>query len=412
MRFMVSLGARRCVEDGAMRDQREPWLKLPAKEPGSGEIPRPNPRFRTHVVTVQRTSGPPVAPPVGPPRVRSPEPKEPEVRRPERELPTPVAIERAAAAAAVSQRPPIRVVHQRVVMEAPRLAPKPVEARAPDASVVSLNDLPVVSSADWAVKVGEAAKMVDVVVVFYTAAYTGSDMFTFAFRTVVNEALPQQRRPYTVYRFSLDAEPDFVAEMSASLGLPPNNPVTVAGFAWSGPGRRLFVIGDRAMESPGVFQRSLRQSLMGQPGRFAGEGAARQPAPAGFERPRASAMRPWGGRVLIILAWCLFGTAALGAAVVGVAPQWASSLLHPAALPSATSVPKDFPRSSAAQAGATAPAANLGNSIGASLGEAAQGTQGSIAPAKPAHTHTRKKRAANSFSAAPTYWGLPENNLR
>jgi hypothetical protein len=151
---------------------------------------------------------------------------------------------------------------------------------------------------------------------------------------------------------------------------------------------------------------------MGQPARFPSEGAARQPAPADFERPRASAMRPWGGRVLVILAWCLFGTAALGAAVVGVAPQWANSLLHPMALSSPTDVPKDLPRIGDGKAGATAPAASLGNSIGASVGERAQGTQGSVGPARPAQTHTRKKRAANSSSAAPTYWGLPENNLR
>ncbi len=90
--------------------------------------------------------------------------------------------------------------------------------------------------------------MLDVVVVFYTMACLGSDIFELAFQTLVNEVLPQMGRPYAVYRFSLDAEPRFVSEMAESLGLPEHNPVTSQGFAWSGPGRPLFIIGDRALQ--------------------------------------------------------------------------------------------------------------------------------------------------------------------
>src|SRR5262249_32091132 len=190
------------------------------------------------------------------------------------------------------------------------------------------DDLPAVSSADWAVRVGEAAKMVDVVGGFYSAAYLGSEMFRFAYRTVVNQVLPQLGRPSPAYPFSLASGPASVARLPRGLGFPLDNPVTVAGFAGSGPGRRLFVLGDHAFQSPAVFQRSLRESLLGQPARVPEERAPRRQPLARMARPREPALRPWGGRVLAVAAWCLFGSAALGAAVVGIAPKWTSALLH------------------------------------------------------------------------------------
>jgi hypothetical protein len=301
----------------------------------------------------------------------------------------------------------------RVAPETPRPAPKFVEPRSSAAPAIGFDDLTPVSSSDWVVKVGEAAKIVDVVVVFYTAAYLGSEMFEFAFRTVVNQVLPQAGRPYTVYRFSLDDEPGFVPEMATSLGLPADNPVTVAGFAWSGPGRRLFVIGDHALESPTVFQRSLRRSLMGQPVEAPRASAARPEPAARLDRPRRGAVRARSGRVLAILAWCLFGTAALGAAVVGVAPQWASFLLHPEAHQSPALSPKAPAGSSDAQSRPSPSAASLGNPT---LGDAANGTRSGTAAAvdsaKPTRAHAHKKRAPASSSETPSYWGLPESQVR
>jgi hypothetical protein len=389
------------VEEGAMREQREPWLRLPAKETGSDERPRLNPRFRTHVVAIPRASTAAPVLPAEPPMALSPQPKEPELEptlSTEPAPPTPVAIERAAAAAAIAARPPIRVVHRKVETETPRPAPKPVETRAAAAPAMDLDDLSPVSSADWVVKVGEAAKMVDVVVVFYTVAYCRSEMFEYAFRTVVNQVLPQAGRPYAVYRFSLDDEPDFVPEMTTSLGLPTDNPVTSAGFAWSGPGRRLFLLGDRALESQAVFQRSLRRGLSGQPAVHSQASAARRQPAASLERHRRGAARPWGGRALAVLAWCLFGTAALGAAVVGVAPQWTSSLLHPASVPGPGSTPDNPPPPGSAQTGALPPAVSPDKTAMAPAAVAGS-------PAKPVK-HVRRKPTP-SLSLNPTYWGLP-----
>jgi len=394
-----------------MREQREPWLKVPVKEPGAGANPRLDPRFRTHVVTTRRPNPPPAEPLPETSGRSSREPEEPEFLLSvpvAGAVPTPVAIERAAAAAAISRPSPQRPARAEppTPTESPR--PPPAETRAPRAPEVGLDDLPAVSSADWVAKVGEAAKMVDVVVVFYTAAYLGSEMFELAFRTVVNEVLPRLGRPYAVYRFSLDEEPGFVAEMTESLGLAQDNPVTVAGFAWSGPGRRLFLIGDRAFESPAVFQRSLRRSLSGQPVPITREGGnPRRPA---ADAPR---VRIWGGRALAILAWCLFGTAALGAAVVGVAPQWASSLLHATALPEPAAGRKDLPGSSDAQTNASPPvAASLGNPIAASADGGAQGSQALVNPVKSTQAHIKKKRPAGALTANPAYWGLPEDRSR
>jgi hypothetical protein len=386
-----------------MREQREPWLKLPAKKPGKVEEPRLDQRFRTHVVTTGHAA--PGAPQAA---VRSvgpmPEPWEPEIGLLEPRTsaaPTAAAIERAAAAATLARPIVVRPEPPRprpaVVAEPPRPSPQPDGARtAAAAPAIGLDDLPRVSSVDWLAKVGEAAKMVDVVVVFHTAAYLGTEMFEFAFRTVVNDVLPHLERPYTIYRFSLDDEPEFVPEMAISLGLPPDNPVTLAGFAWSGPGRRLFLLGDNALQSPAVFQRALRRSLAGE--RPTGSPARAEPV-ASDERP-GRAMRSWSARAIAVLAWCLFGTAALGAAVVGLAPQWTSSLLYPTALPD-KSVPVDNPPSSGGtQVGTIAPLATPDNDSTTAGSE-----QSSAKSAKPAK-HVQRKHTSR-LSLNPTYWGLP-----
>ncbi len=388
-----------------MREQREPWLKLPAKEVGTNEKPRPDPRFRTHVVAVPRAAA--AAPP--PPRPAPTGPKEPEIGIPAARsgaAPTPAAIERAAAAARLAAPIVVRSEPARarpaVVAETPRLAVRPADTRAPAAPSIGLDDVPLVSSADWVAKVGEAAKMVDVVVVFYTAAYLGTEMFEFAFRTVVNEVLPHLGRPYTLYRFSLDDEPEFVSEMATSLGLPLDNPVTVAGFAWSGPGRRIFLLGDRALQSPAVFQRSLRRSLAGEPAQVPRANVDRRQPAANLERPPRDVVRTWGGRAIAILAWCLFGTAALGAAIVGFAPQWTSSMLHPASLPEKSAPANQPSPSGSPPTGAIAPPLSPANDA------TAIGAVEPAAPPKPArpvkHIH---RRHTPRMSSNPTYWGLP-----
>ena len=393
-----------------MREQREPWLKLPAKEVGTSDKPRVNPRFRTHVVTAPRPVAPASPPSSVRPESRPTGPKEPEIGIPGRgasSAPTPAAIERAAAAARLARpivvRPEPARIRPAAVAETPRPPLKPVETRAPAAPSIGLDDVPLVSSLDWATKVGQAAKMVDVVVVLYTAAYLGTEMFEFAFRTVVNEVLPHLGRPYTVYRFSLDDEPEFVTEMATSLGLPPDNPVTVAGFAWSGPGRRMFLLGDKALPSPAVFQRSLRRSLAGEPAQLPRTNADRRLPVARLERPRPQrdAVRSWGGRVIAILAWCLFGTAALGAAVVGLAPQWTSSILYPTALPEKSAPADNPPPASSAQTGVVAPPVIPDSDTGA------VGAEGSSAQGKPAKPKHIQRRHTPRLSLNPTYWGLP-----
>jgi hypothetical protein len=196
--------------------------------------------------------------------------------------------------------------------------------------------------------------------------------------------------------------------MATSLGLPVDNPVTVAGFAWSGPGRRLFVIGDDALESPAVFQRTLRRRLTGQPAEAQKASAVRRDADESVGRPQRGAVSPWGGRVLVVLAWCLFGTAALGAAVVGVAPQWASSLLHPEVQQGPAPAPRPA-GSGDAQSGSPASAASLSLP---SAGAASTGAPPALNTAKPVQTRAHKRHAATSVPAAPTYWGLPESEPR
>src|SRR5690349_5223041 len=234
MRFMVARGRSTACRGniGAMREQREPWLTLPAKEAARDHRPRVDSRFRTHVVTIERAASAPAPSPVQSVRRPMPGPQEPEIGLPSRTAdaaPTAAAIERAAAAAAIVRptavRPEPPRVRPAVVAEVPRSPPKTAKLRAPTAPAIGLEDVPSVGSGDWISKVGEAAKMVDVVVVFYTTAYLATEMFEFAFRTVVNDVLPNLGRPYTVYRFSLDDEPEFVAEMATTLGLPSDNPV-------------------------------------------------------------------------------------------------------------------------------------------------------------------------------------------
>ncbi|HLJ22390.1 MAG TPA: hypothetical protein VKU84_19435 [Stellaceae bacterium] len=392
-----------------MREQREPWLKLPDKDPGRDESPRADRRFRTHIVTNRGTSPAPAS-------LSTPTPA-PNPRRPGeivqepippghvvRASPTPPAIERAAASAISRPAAP------RLTQALPTEPTMPEATHAPSAAEVGLDDLAAVSSADWLAKVGEAAKMVDVVVVFYSAACLGSAMFQRAYRTVVNEMLPQLGRPYAVYRFSLDAEPGFVAEMAESLGLGDGNPITSAGFSWSGPGRRPFLIGDRAFESQALFQRILRQNLTGERTPFIGESGAKHPRTRQFETPPAAYSRAplWGGRALVILGWCLFATAALGAAVVGMAPQWATSLLHSTSLPGTDSITDRPPAADSTQSVAIPPAASPAEPASEPLTDA---TKGSSKPVKPIR-HAKRKYTPSRLSLNPGYWGLPEREPR
>src|SRR5262249_10083327 len=161
-------------------------------------------RFRTHVVAIPRSSPTPAEPSPEPSSRAVPESAEPEIAvspRTSGGAPTPDAIERAAAAAWISRPASTRSgpgsTQPAIPRQPPRPPPAPPETRAPGAPEIRFDDLSVVTSADWALKVDEAAKIVDVVVVFYSAAYLGSDMFEFAFKTVVNQALPQRGRPYT-----------------------------------------------------------------------------------------------------------------------------------------------------------------------------------------------------------------------
>src|ERR1700730_12251620 len=160
-----------------MRYQREPWLKLPDKGVGRQGDQRRDPRFRTHVVTTAagRSAAARIAPTestqaqaVAAPHAA----QEPALPKPL--APTPPAATRPAPA------------QSETVLASARVASK----RALGAPPLGLSDLPTVSSADWVAKVGEAAKIVDVIVVFYTSAYATSDMFQLAFQTVVNEVLP------------------------------------------------------------------------------------------------------------------------------------------------------------------------------------------------------------------------------
>jgi len=413
-----------------MREQREPWLRVPEKGPDSGEDQRPDARFRTHIVTAhdgsvaapgrapaEPPSAAPSPPPPVPPSAKTVVPFSPAgatrqkpaaVERAEPALSTPAAAPRPAPAPSGSARPVPRTAAPSAAPPTPRPAAKRTGVRAPGASPLGINDLPVVSSTDWATKVGEAAKMVDVAVVFYRAAYLGSQMFELAFQTVVNEVLPQMGRPYAVYRFSLDTEPGFVAEMAESLGLPGDNPVTAAGFAWSGPGRPLLIIGDRALESRTAFSRFLRQSLESQQAPLPGRGGARQWDFAEPEhlRERAPRLRGrWlGGRALAVLAWFLFGTAALGAAVVGVKPQWARSLLQSTTAPGPAGVSTALPQGSGAPTNVAPPAASLDNPVEGTPRDQARASLNSNTRSAPVHTQPRKKRASRAST-----WGMPED---
>jgi hypothetical protein len=384
-----------------MRNQREPWLKVPDKGVGRQGDQRRDPRFRTHVVTT--AAGRPAAASIAPTEST----QAPAVAAP-RAAQEPAPPKPLAAPWPAATRP--APAQSETALASPRVAVK----RALGAPSLGLSDLPMVSSADWVAKVGEAANMVDVIVVFYTSAYVTSNMFQLAFQTVVNEVLPQIGRPYAAYRFSLDAEPSFVAEMAESLGLPQDDPITVAGFAWSGPGRRLFLIGDRALESRTTFDRALRVRQVSQQLPFAGERGSRDRDIAGFERSHERTPRPrmplWGARALAILAWCLFGTAALGAAVVGLAPQWARSLLHPAAFFGTGPVPKDPSRGAGTPTSVVPPAANLDNTSG-SPSDQAQAPVNPDPKQRATRVHARKKATTSALTWGPPYWGLPEARI-
>jgi hypothetical protein len=414
-----------------MREHREPWLKLPEKKPG-GEDGQLDRRFRTHVVKTRGANAEPSHAP-------SVEPLSPVSQLASSVLPfrpagaagqKPVGL--AHAAEPVLEKPdpeprpspqqPPRVPVERnsgpAAPTAPRhpAPPKRTGVRTPGAPPLGLKDLSPVSSADWASKVGEAAKMVDVIVVFYSAEYLDSEMFQVAFQTVVNEVLPQIGRPYAAYRFSLDAEPGFVAEMAEALGLPRDNPVTNAGFAWSGPGRRLFIIGDRALESRAAFSRFLRRSLGAQQqAPLARESGASPRHLESFQRenrrarPERSRAPLLGRRALVIMAWCLFGSAALGAVVVGVAPQVANSILHPAKVPAPVSAVPEARPTTSTQASLSPSAANPDNLVSGSPSDEAQAAPPTKS-AKPAHAHARRKHTQSLLSLNPMYWGLPSDS--
>jgi hypothetical protein len=420
----------------AMREHREPWLKLPEKKAG-GEDGRLDRRFRTHVVKTRdpdaeplhalsaeppgsltrplpasklagsvlpfRPAGAAEQKPVGSANIAEPSLKKPDpAPRPSPQPPRVPVEQNSGPAAPTTTRHP-----------AP---PKRTGVRTPGAPPLGLKDLSPVSSADWATKVGEAAKMVDVIVVFYSAEYLDSEMFQVAFQTVVNEVLPQIGRPYAAYRFSLDAEPSFVAEMAEALGLPRDNPVTNAGFAWSGPGRQLFIIGDRALESRAAFSRFLRRSLGAQQqAPLARESAASPRHLESFQRenrrarPERSRAPLLGRRALVIVAWCLFGSAALGAVVVGVAPQVANSILHSAKTPApAAAVPSAQPAMNNTQASLSPPAANPDNLVSGPPGDEAQAVPPTKS-AKPVHAHARRKHTQSWLGLNPMYWGLPSD---
>jgi hypothetical protein len=212
-------------------------------------------------------------------------------------------------------------------------APPPSQVVQPAASArpaQSLADLPPVSASDWVQKVGESARKLDVVVVFHSIAHSGSDAFQFAFRTMMQEVLPQLGRPYVVYRFSLDAEPTFVMEMAECLGLPANSAVTGAGILWSGPRRRLSLIGDRAFQSRSAFSRFLQETLALQhahlpSGALSGADVPSSQAPRARPQPAAAAAaQPKSGvrRRLTAAALMLVGTLVAVALLASTVIDW------------------------------------------------------------------------------------------
>jgi hypothetical protein len=239
----------------------------------------------------------------------------------------------------------------------PTAPPSPPPQVAPPAASTrpaqSLADLPPVSASDWVQKVGESARKLDVVVVFHSIAHSGSDAFQFAFRTMMQEVLPQLGRPYVAYRFSLDAEPTFVTEMAECLGLPANSAVTGAGILWSGPRRRLSLIGDRAFQSRTTFSRFLQETLASQHARLpsgALSGAAMpssdaprakaQPAAAAPVPPKAAVRRRFTAAALM-LAGTLVAVALLASTVIDwrPAPPISQGPIMPAMQPTLTPDP-------------------------------------------------------------------------
>jgi len=216
-------------------------------------------------------------------------------------------------------------------MALPPSPPPPPPARPaavnapPQPAAQSLADLPPVSGSDWVQKVAEGARSLDVVVVFHSIAHSGSDAFQFAFHTMMQEILPRLGRPYVAYRFSLDAEPSFVTEMAECLGLPADQAVTGAGILWSGPRRRLSLIGDRAFASRTAFSQFLPAVLASQqarlpsgilpatpPRRAAPQRAAPKP------RPPASAAR----RRMTAVALMVAGVIVAGALLASTVFDW------------------------------------------------------------------------------------------
>lgn len=291
----------------------------PRTPPPKSSIPPPKPRLvsvarvppvppsaRTETVTVTRMTDapPPVEPVPPPPKFRTiqlattgpagdggtssnslvrAQPPSPPARKSPWARPLDPMPEIPAAAARPAPAPP--PAHAIQAEPAPSAPPAPLAQ--------SLADLPPVSASDWVQKVGESARKVDVVVVFHSIAHSGSDAFQFAFRTMMQEVLPRLGRPYVAYRFSLDAEPTFVTEMAECLGLPANSAVTGAGILWSGPRRRLSLIGDRAFQSRSAFSRFLQETLASQQARLPSGILSAAGAPvSNAPRPRTPAAAP------------------------------------------------------------------------------------------------------------------------
>ena len=245
--------------------------------------------------------------------------------------------------------------------------PPPAEPVPSPAPAQSLADLPPVSASDWVQKVAESAQKLDVIVVFHSIAHSGSDAFQFAFRTMIQEVLPRLGRPYVAYRFSLDAEPSFVTEMAECLGLPSDSVVTGAGIFWSGPRRRLSLMGDRAFESRAAFSGYLQATLISQHARLPSgilPGAAPTPARAATATPTPVPSKVASRRRIFAAAWLLMGMLVAAGLLASTAFDWRRSPPPlppepvPHATPSATTqLPSNIPEAAPRAVQPTAPAA-------------------------------------------------------
>lgn len=275
-----------------------------SSSPATAAPPAPAPAAARPGLTITKPTGSPASP------AQSSDPPAPAPRSPWARPHEPIAEVRGSSD--VLRPPPT---------SAAKSATSPAPAR-------SLADLPAVSGSDWVQKVAEGARSVDVVVVFHSIAQSGSDAFQFAFHTMMQEVLPRLGRPYVAYRFSLDAEPSFVRDMAECLGLPADSAVTGSGMLWSGPRRRLSLMGDRAFASRVAFSQSLPAVLASQQVRLPSSAlplasAPAAPRPATAERaappkPPASVTR----RRLTAVTLLLAGVLVAGALLAGTVFDW------------------------------------------------------------------------------------------